>query len=184
MHDIHIPTCYVINEIHKAHMQEGHVYAQPQTPPSPESDSLGDFRDSFVIYVINRICDTERLQWFMDNADQAHMDVIRHDATDWRSMNLHWMTQNGYLHPDVHWQLIQKNKAAVHMRHCAIWNSHVCLWRRLQMMDIKEPVMIFEDDSLITPDFARILQPYIDNLVEVDFDMAYFSLRQSFQRYR
>ena len=170
MHTVHIPTCYIINEIHKANMHRRPAYLHRTEAHSfRPTSTIHDMR----VYVINRLQDAARLERFVDNALKASISCDRHEATDWRSINLHWMTQNGYLLPCAHHEVLRENQQPKHLRNIAIWTSHMTLWMQVKAENTNQHVMIFEDDTLVPPDFAERVKPYIEALAGVHFDMAY-----------
>ena len=179
MEQVHIRTCYVINEIHKENLQRLPRSLQPREPLAIEDTQVPP-----CCYVINRTADADRLESFMAMARQAGISVARHAATDWKGMNLHWMKHNDGILPVVHHDILKDDEQKfVKMRNVAIWNSHVTLWHKIKEHKTNQPVMIFEDDTMLASDFAEKAQKYIRALKGLDFDMAYSILRNLLKRY-
>lgn len=58
-------------------------------------------------------------------------------------------------------------------QHLAIWLSHVTLWEHLASLPSHAQYhVIFEDDSILQPNFMSLLEKYTSKLVAKDFDFA------------
>jgi GR25 family glycosyltransferase involved in LPS biosynthesis len=143
-------------QVFKAHEKFGRVLEEPTL-----------YTQAFVV---NRDVDQDRLAMFATSAEAAGVRFERFPAIDKANLDAEKLIVNGEITQDV--ALVAQIEKRRGNYACAL--SHIRLWQRLASADDNSTFLVFEDDSVIPPDFHAKLRAALAT-VPADWDMLYLN---------